>query len=330
MYLQHFGLEKSPFSLTPDPQFLFLTSKHREALAALILGVSARKGLVVLTGEAGTGKTTLVAKLLQSFPPTSAHFSVIINPALTRAELFECILIDFHVKDIPSSKAARLSLFKDLLIKANAEGKTPVVVIDEAHLLGPDLIEELRLLSNFETAEHKLLQIVLVGQKELNQVLNLPSMTPVRQRIAFRMQLDPLQAQDVGGYVRNRWARAGTRYPLPFSASAIEEIGRFSGGIPRLINVLCDASLINAYGAGKKQIDSEGVLEVARDLQLPNSGISVPHPPPSAPSFDTMPPAPQPVPSAVTPIQRYMPPKRKHHKLLTVSNWLRLSHPETE
>src|SRR6185437_10334958 len=197
MYLQHFGLEKSPFSLTPDPRFLFLTAKHREALAALLFAVTGLKGFMVLTGDAGTGKTTLVRKLLLSIPVTCAQFSVIVNPALTRSELLESVLMDFGERDIPASKALRLARFKNLLLKASAEGKTSVLVIDEAHLLTADLMDEVRLLSNFETSEQKLLQIILVGQNELNAVLNLESMRQVKQRVAIRMHIEPLPAPEV-------------------------------------------------------------------------------------------------------------------------------------
>src|SRR3954449_9906349 len=155
MYLQHFGLEKSPFTLTPDPRFLFLTSRHREALAALLFAVTEHKGFMVMTGDAGTGKTTLVRKLLLSIPSTCAQFSVIVNPALTRSELLESVLMDFGQSEIPSSKALRLSLFKALLLRAHEEGRTSVLVIDEAHLLSAELLNEVRLFSNIETSERK-------------------------------------------------------------------------------------------------------------------------------------------------------------------------------
>lgn len=332
-YLQHFSLEKSPFSLTPDPQFLFLTPQHREALAALFFGITARKGFMVMTGAAGTGKTTLIKKLLQSLSATSGHFSVIINPALTRSELLECILMDFGVKDIPSSKALRLYLFKDMLVKANLEGKISVLVVDEAHLLGPDLIEEIRLLSNFETPEQKLLQIVLAGQKELNNILNLPSMTQVRQRVAIRMRLDPLDRGDIERYLRIRWTRAGAHHPLPFSPDAIESIARLSAGVPRLINAICDAALINAYGSGKREIRAAGIAEVATDLQLADGDFAQPipnSPPPSSGLTDKTPESPVPAAGSVKAIERYMPPKRQQRKLFSVTNWFRFAHTEVE
>jgi general secretion pathway protein A len=336
MYLQHFSLEKSPFSLTPDPRFLFWTAKHREALAALLFGITERKGFLVMTGEAGSGKTTLIRKLLLSLPATAAQFSVVINPALTRSELLESVLMDFGVKEVPSSKAVRLSLFKEMLVKGHQDGKISVLVVDEAHLLGAELIEEIRLLSNFETSEQKLLQIVLVGQKELNKLLNLPSMTQVRQRVAIRMQLDPLGPKETERYLRTRWTRAGARDPLPFSGEAIEFVSRFSGGVPRVVNAICDAALVNAYGTGKRDIESEDILEVVADLQLvspdhpdmtPNSrpkALALPPKSPDLPASAAV--AVRPVP--VKPVHRYMPPKNTPRKFFRLSSWFRFAHTE--
>ena len=268
MYLRHFGLENSPFSLTPDPRFLFLTAKHREALAALLFAVTGRKGFMMMTGDAGTGKTTLVRKLLLSIPATCAQFSVVVNPALTRSEFLECVLMDFGEQDVPSSKALRLSLFQKLLLRAHGEGKTSVLVIDEAHLLTGELIEEVRLLSNIETSEQKLLQIILVGQNELNRVLNLESLRQVKQRIAIKMHIDPLVEPEIRRYLQTRWNRACSQQVLPFAEDAVGLIARASEGIPRVINVICDAALVNAYGTGMKTIGVAQIQEVLRDLGI--------------------------------------------------------------
>lgn len=325
MYLQHFGLEKGPFSLTPDPRFLFLTPRHREALAALLFAVTERKGFMVMTGDAGTGKTTLVRKLLLSIPATCAQFSVIVNPALNRSEFLECVLMDFGVESVPASKALRLALLKKLLLRAHNEGRTSVLVIDEAHLLTAELTDEIRLLSNFETSEQKLLQIILAGQNELNAVLNLESMRQVKQRVAIRMHIDPLPAPEVKRYLQTRWSRASGQYPLPFSDEAIELVAQYSAGIPRVINVMCDAALVNAYGANLILIGPKQIQEVIIDLQ-----ISAPvKPKQSEPAgvatasekevFTINPPGP----AGTSPksIGRYVPEKSKTPRLFRIASW---------
>ena len=183
MYQSYFGLTKEPFSMTPDPAFLFLTGAHREALAGLSYAILGGKGFVVLTGDAGTGKTTLLTKMLRSIPPARAAFSVVLNPLLSPDEFLEMALLDFGVKEVPASKAQRLVLLREFLSQSRKQGKISVLVVDEAHKLAPAVLEEIRLLSNFELAETKLLQIVMAGQNELATVLNREDLRQFKQRI---------------------------------------------------------------------------------------------------------------------------------------------------
>jgi general secretion pathway protein A len=332
MYLGHFGLEREPFSLTPDPGFLFFTPRHREALAGLLFAVTGRKGFMVLTGEAGTGKTTLVRKLLQSIPVTCAQFSVVVNPALNSSEFLEYVLMDFGVSDIPSSKALRLSVLRKLLIKTHREGKTSVLVVDEAHVLTAELLEEIRLLSNFEMSDQKLLLVILVGQNELNSLLERSSLAQLKQRIAVRLQIEPLDEQEVRRYLQMRWTRAGAVRRLPLSEGAIELIVRYSRGIPRVVNAICDAALTNAYGIGVVNVGASEIQEVATDLRIAAQGSTGPAAPISAngkgASLDLQYTTPlngleimDPPTVIFKSLERYMPDNAKRHRLFRWLKW---------
>ena len=267
MYEAHFGLKSSPFSMTSDPGALFWTVAHREALAGLTYAVMGRKGFVVLTGPAGTGKTTLLRKLLDS-APVAMRTSFVYNPTLTPSEFLEMALTDFDMPPVSMNKAQRLLRLEQFLLSMYREGKVVVLIIDEAHKLSPELLEEVRLLTNFETAKEKLLQIVLAGQPELNDLLNREDLWQLKQRIAVRLQIRPLAESDIHQYLAFRWMKAGGGEPLPFTDTAINLIASWSKGIPRVINGICDNALILAYAAGRNTIGPEDIVEVIRDLDL--------------------------------------------------------------
>jgi general secretion pathway protein A len=267
MYNRSFGVSKNPFSMTPDPAFLFLTAQHREALVGLTYAILQRKGFVVLTGEAGTGKTTLLARVLQFMPASKVQSSVIMNPTLTSSEFLELALLDFGVTNVPSSKAQRLWALQNLLLKAREEGRVSALIIDEAHKLSWELLEEIRLLGNFEEADEKFLQIVLIGQDELDQALNREDLRQLKQRIAVRLSIAPLASPEVDQYIRYRWLKAGGSHP-PFSSEAVRIIADASQGIPRLINGLCDNALALAFGEGTSAVEVRHVQASAVDLHL--------------------------------------------------------------
>jgi general secretion pathway protein A len=269
MYEKYFGLNKSPFLMTPDPSALLLTAAHREALAGLSYGALNRKGFVVLTGEAGTGKTTLVRRLLELGAEADARCSVVFNPLLTPAEFLELLLINFGVRNLPASKALRLVKLEQLLNETHAAGKAAVLIVDEAHKLSYEVFEEIRLLTNFETSEQKLLQIVLSGQPELTRVLSHPNLWQLKQRIAVRVHIDPLHPEDVRAFIQHRWTRAGGAMPHPFTEEAISLIALWSQGIPRLVNSLCDNSLMQVIGQNGKTVGADEIAQVIVDLDLP-------------------------------------------------------------
>jgi general secretion pathway protein A len=277
MYNHFFGIQRAPFNLTSDPDFLYLTPQHREALAGLSYAILARKGFVVLTGSAGTGKTTLLTRIMQHLPVASVQYSVILNPTLSPSEFLEAVLMDFGFKDIPASKAQRISQLQNFLWEAHRTGKISALIVDEAHKLSLDVLEEIRLLGNFESPNEKLLQVALVGQCELDDMLNSQPLGQFKQRIARRMAISSLGAEEVGPYIQHRWTIAGGK-DAPFSAEAVASISQSTRGIPRLINLICDNALIDAFADGSAMVEARHVIGVCRDLHL-----SVPIPQLSAP-----------------------------------------------
>lgn len=271
MYHEFFGLEKAPFNLTPDPEFLYLTAQHREALAGVTYAILARKGFVLLTGDAGTGKTTLLTRILGHLPVSRIQSSVIVNPTLTAAEFLESTLLDFGFTEIPASKPQRIAALQSFLWKGAKEGKISTLIIDEAHKLSTEVLEEVRLLGNFESPDEKLLQIVLVGQSELDDLLSREQLRQIKQRIALRLTIEALRAEDVARYIGHRWAKAGGKQ-APFTSDALGRIAEASQGIPRVMNVICDNALMEAFAERSTQVEARHVLGVCRDLRLLTSG----------------------------------------------------------
>jgi general secretion pathway protein A len=277
MYLESFGLKKKPFSLTSDPSMLYFTDSHREALAMLCYGLLERKGLMLLLGHAGTGKSTLLARAVMGLPPSRVQFASIVNPTFSAAEFLETVLMGFGIREIPAGKPQRLARLEKHLLQTQSDGKVAALVVDEAHKLGTDALEEIRLLGNLEKRTEKLLQIILAGQNELAATMNREDCVQLKQRVSLRVALRPLAAADVGRYIACRWARAGGRQRAPFSAQAIDLTARVSQGIPRLINVVCDNALIAAFGEESRVVEASHVSQSCVDLDLMDGSVeSVP------------------------------------------------------
>ena len=268
MYEAFFGLRENPFGTTPDPRYLYKSRAHREALAYLAHGIFLKKGFLALTGEVGVGKTTVVRAFVQTFHPC-LEVSFVINTRVDFREMLFMLLTDFGVEIKSESKVVMLSQLNEFLIKRYAENQNPVLVIDEAQNLSPDVLEELRMLSNLETNQQKLIQIVLVGQPELGDILQRDDLRQLRQRIPGVCRMQLLSRDEVYRYIRYRLAIAGLADgQLLFSESAIDEIYEHSMGTPRLVNMVCDRSLLHAYLRKSRAIDADIVLASAQELGL--------------------------------------------------------------
>jgi general secretion pathway protein A len=267
MYTEQFRLRKEPFRMTPDPGMLYLTPQHREILAGLAYAVEEAKGFVVLTGEAGTGKTTLLRRTLANLSSARIKASVVFNPLLTQSEFLQTALAGWGVQDPPVNKPAQLQLIRNILLDAKTEQKIVLLVVDEAHDLSMELLEEIRLLGNFEDADQKLLQIVLTGQSELATLLNRHELRQLKQRIAVRLKIAPLSPTEVEECIGFRWSEAGGTAP-PFSRDAYGLIAAYSRGIPRLVNSICDNALTLAFAEGLALVTAEHVEEACRDLEI--------------------------------------------------------------
>ena len=261
MYLTFYELKEKPFNLTPDPKFLYLTPGHREALAQLLYGVRERKGFIVLIGEVGTGKTTLLQTLLKQLNGT-AEVAFIVNSKLSFDEMLEYMLEDFGIAKVAASRAQQLLTLNRFLVERCRAGQNTVLILDEAQHLDPPTLEQVRLLSNFETPKEKLLQIVLVGQPELKAKLQLTELRQLRQRIGLRCSIQPLKPQETRDYILSRLRIAGANDLGLFTEPAISRISEYAGGIPRIVNVVCDHCLLIGYADQRRRVD-RGVVEQA-------------------------------------------------------------------
>ena len=266
MYLPFFNLHEPPFNLTPDPRFLYLSAQHEEALSHLLYGINERKGFIEVTGEVGTGKTLLCRALLEQLDGATST-AMIFNSLQGRTELLQAICRDFGLRADDDSRAALIERLNTYLLAEFAAGRNAVVVVDEAQNLEPAVLEQLRLLSNLETTTGKLLQIVLVGQPELRDKLSLPGMRQLDQRIAVRFHLTALSRADSSRYAMHRLQVAGAGGRINFSARAMRLVYRYSGGLPRRVNLLCDRALLTAFVQETRHVDGAVVRRSARDLE---------------------------------------------------------------
>ena len=269
MYEAFYGLRERPFDLTPDPRFLFLTPKHQEALTTLEYGISRRRGVTLVLGPAGTGKTTLIRAALATLKAGSAQCVYVNNPALRRDEFVQTIAHAFQLNpEASQSKATMLRELETKLAGRLASGAITALIVDEAQALSEELLEEIRLLVNLETETEKLLPVVLVGQLEFAERLAQPSCAALKQRIALRCQLPPLSATETAHYVATRLRTAGGSPAQAFTREAIHLIHQCSQGIPRTINVICDNGLLSGFAAGQRPVSQHLIREVCRDYDF--------------------------------------------------------------
>ncbi len=268
MYKAFFGLKENPFNLSPDPAFLYRSAQHEEALANLIYGVQSRKGFIVLTGEVGTGKTTMLECLRDFLTAQQVVFAYLFNSRLTVEQFFEMIAYDLDLRCNRESKTEVLFALNHMLLQRANQGRGSVLIVDEAHNLDWNVLEEIRLLGNLENRRGKLLQIVLAGQPELDRKLDAPEFRQLKQRIALRCTLQPLQEHETVEYITTRLARAGMLEQTVFPPELLAEVHYRTQGIPRLINAVCDNLLLTAFAMESKSATMEMLDEVTADMRL--------------------------------------------------------------
>jgi len=272
MYNAYFGFAESPFSLSPDPAFFYRSQQHEEALANLIYGVQSRKGFIVLTGEVGTGKTTMLECLRDFLDSQYIEFAFIFNSRITSAQFFEMIAYDLDLRCERTSKTEVLFALNSLLLNQADQGRTTVLIVDEAHNLDWEVLEEIRLLGNMENRRGKLIKIVLAGQPELDRKLEAPNLRQLKQRIVLRCNLEPFSPEDTAQYVITRLAKAGMPDQTVFTPDLLTEIHVRAQGIPRLINAVCDNLLLTCFAVESRQATVEMLDEVSKDMRLEYAG----------------------------------------------------------
>ena len=271
MYAAHFGLKREPFSIAPDPRYLFMSERHREALAHLLYGVRGGGGFVLLTGEIGAGKTTVCRCFLEQVPKRT-NVAYIFNPKLTALELLQSVCEEFRIAVTARDGAAaptqkdHVDALNEYLLRTHAAGQNSVLIIDEAQNLSADVLEQLRLLTNLETNERKLLQIILIGQPELRDMLARPELEQLAQRVVARFHLDPLAEEETAHYIKHRLSVAGMSGLIPFDRDARHRIHELTRGVPRRINLLCDRALLGAYASGRQRVDRAIVDKAASEV----------------------------------------------------------------
>jgi len=268
MYKSFFGLKENPFNVNPDPRYLYLTKEIEEALSGLMYGVQNRKGFITLTGEVGTGKTTLINSLLAGLHQRRVRTAFLFNSRMNTNQLFDFILSEFGISCESRNKSQQLMRLNQWLLERYRAGETTVLIVDEAQNLTYPVLEEIRLLTNLETSTEKLLQIVLSGQQELEEKLKQPQLRQLRQRIMLRCKTSPLTKEQTHDYVAERLRIAGASGELIFSPKAVEAAYMYSLGIPRVVNLLCEHSLINAFVEQQRPISGKIVEDVAHEFQL--------------------------------------------------------------
>jgi general secretion pathway protein A len=277
MYKRFYNLKRNPFEITPDPSFLFATRKHNEALAALYYGVHRHKGFVVLTGEVGTGKTLMIRCLLKLLTHSNVEYAYVFSSRLAATEFLQFIAGDFGLAISGKTKSELLLDLSSFVISRHEKGLTTVLVVDEAHHLSADVLEEIRLLTNLETAQDKLLQILLVGQPELDEKLDSNELRQLKQRIVLRSQLSPLDLEETRSYIFSRLQLAGGTYPdVLFPRDTVSEVYRYSRGFPRLINTLCENALIHGYAKQQRMLTPDIIQEIAYELRLRPAQLTAP------------------------------------------------------